>query len=495
MSVANLSNQIRLMNRLVKRDLSTDPVVNDWLILQLATMLDAAGTQSILDLVYYSNQAANLSFFFDQKTAHVYDPQTQGITVTNFTQGMNGGNLFTILGSSDRENDKIFLFFTKDGFPVFWNISQDVGSTWADARAGLVFVASVVLSVVGVPIATELGGAILGADLAAAYPALAQGIGQACISTLMNGGDIEKGVTGAVASYVGAGVGGEAASVTGSDIIGQASAAATRAFINGGNPSAAVAQSLLQNGVSNVQTLLLSGAGDDSLDPVTYDPFNDGSGAVDTSIGFDPNAGMPGNIGVPTMSGSYYTDENGITYGTDVNGDLAVVDFVDDAGIGYATDAQGDLAVLEPPTTADITQATAGTDNNGTVPYGSSGASTNSLAVLTTLATAALPLIKSYVQAGMPGVRAGSASSTVNANGTITTRNANGTTTVTKPAAGTPYVTTNGTVITNNGDGTFTTVSPSGAIKTQSYQAAASGMNSQALMIGLGALAVLALAR
>ena len=441
---------------MVKRDFSADRDLNDWIINKLASVLDTAGTQSILNLVYYENQAQNLSFFYDQMTGHVYN---QGM----FKPSVNGGGPFLLTTRDYRWDEHIYLFFTKDGFPVFWNQHVDTGSDWAGYREIIVVVGSAVLSFVGVPAAIEIGTAVLGAELAAAYPALAQGIGQVVMSTLMNGGDIEKGVQSAVASYVGAGVGGQVASGTGSNIIGQASAAATRAYINGGDPAAAVAQTLLQNGVNGMGTLLLSSTA---------------------------------TTGAKTM-GDYYTDENGVTFGVDSQGALATVDFVDEFGIGYATDANGDLQVLDAPTTADLAQTYTGSDSNGTVPYDSPAASTTGLATLTQLAMAALPLVNAYVRAGMPAMRAGSVSSTVNANGTITTRNPNGSTTTTKPAAGTPYASVNGNVITNNGDGTFTTVSPNGAISTQRYPAISSkaGGISQPVMIGLGVLAVLALAR
>jgi hypothetical protein len=477
-SVENLSNQIRLMNKAVKRDLSIDKSLNDWLIFQLATLLDAAGTQSTLDLVYYSNQAQNLSFFYDQKTAHVFT--TDIVNSAAYNAGVNGGAQFTVLSRDGRERDNIYLFFTKDGFPVFWNISEDTGSTWADVRTGLIFVGSIVLSVVGVPIASQLGGAVLGTEMAATYPALAQGIGQAAMSTLMNGGDIEKGVTSAVASYVGAGVGGQVASTTGSDIIGQATAAATRAYINDGDIQSAVLQSLVQNGVSNVQTLFLSAAPSPTFD-VTFD-----QGSQDlTALG-------------DLKMGDYYTDENGITYGLDAQGDLTVVDFVDDQGIGYYTDAQGDTMVADTTSYSDLNQtydaSMPTTDVAQTAPIGGSGSTFNS-SMLTSLATTALSLVGAYVKAGAPAIRTGTANSTVNANGTVTTRNANGTTTVTKPAVGTPYVTSGGSVITNNGDGTYSVVNANGQITTKSYTTSNSsglgGIDPKMLFAGVAVLAIL----
>ena len=499
MSVANLSNQIRLMNKTVKRDLSTDSSLNDWLIFKLATMLDEAGTQSILDLVYYSNQAMNLSFFYDQKTGHVFTDQNPNVNSAAFNAGANGGGLFTIFSRDGRELDQIYLFFTKDGFPVFWNISKDQGSDWTDVRTGIIFVGSIVLAAVGAPIASQIGATVLGPSMAATYPALAQGIGQAAMSTLMNGGDIEKGVTSAVASYVGAGVGGQVASTTGSDIIGQATAAATRAYINGGDATSAVAQSLLQNGVSSMQTLFLSGADDVNFDPDSFDVQFDDS-YVDPAdfnyMDFTPSADLTA-LGDLQM-GDYYTDENGITYGIDADGDLMVVDEVDEYGIGYSYDANGDPVVLDAPTGSQIAQtydSAPATDANGSVTYGSSNSASG--AVLSSLATTALSLVNSYIKAGAPALRSGTATSVVNANGTVTTRNANGTVSVTKPAAGTPYVTTSGAIITNNGDGTYTTVNPNGQISTQAYNSSGTsslaGIPPAVLYGGLALLAVVAL--
>lgn len=537
MSVENLSNQIRLMNKAVKRELSTDPSLNDWLINKLATMLDNAGTTSILHLSYYSNPAANLSFFYDSFTGHVYEDQNPNVNSALYNAGINGGALFTLFSRDQRELDQIYLFFTKDGFPVFWNISKDQGSDWVDVRGGLIFVGSVVLAAVGAPIASQIGSAVLGPTMAASYPALATGIGQAAMSTLMNGGDIQKGVTSAVASYVGAGAGSQVATASGIDALGSATAAATRAFINGGDVTAAVTQSLLQNGVSSMQSLLLSGTGD-SFDATDYDAssFGSGGGTLDDftdeygisytqdawgdwSVVDIPDVTMPNApftdaygisyamdaagdwqvVDTPGVNmGSYYTDENGITYGVDANGDLAVVDFVDENGIGYATDAQGDLMVVDAPTSADISQSATVTDNNGSVAIGQATGSANYSGLITSLATTALSLVGAYVKAGAPAIRAGTATTTVNSNGTVTTRNANGTVTVSKPAVGTPYVTAGGSLVTNNGDGTYTTVNPNGQISTQQYAATSSsllgGMNQQTMMmLGLGLVAAVAL--
>lgn len=470
--VDNLSNQIRLMNRAVGRDLSTDPARNDWLVLQLATLLARAGTTNLLHLYYFADQAEGVSFFADYVTGHVFEDQNPNVNSAAWNEGKNGGGLFTVLSQDGRELDQIYLFFTKDGYPVFWNQSMDNGSDWADVRTGIIFIGSIVLAAVGVPIATGIGNAVLGAELASTYPALAQGIGQAVINTLLNGGDIEKGAISAVASFAGAGVGAQVTSASGYDAIGQAAAAATRAYITGGDLDKAVASSLLRNGVDSMQTLLSSAGGDDtgtadffSDDSIDYSDF-DATGALPDFGGFS-SADLSA-IGDLQM-GQYYTDENGVTYGVDAQGDLAVVDMVDDNGIGYATDVDGDPMVLDAPTSADIAETYTVTDSNGTVPLGQGGGVTSSL--LSSLATTALSLVTSYVKAGAPQIRTSSANATVNANGTVTTRNANGTVTTTKPAVGTPYLTASGALVTNNGDGTYTTVSPNGAITTKSYAA------------------------
>jgi hypothetical protein len=47
-------------------------------------------------------------------------------------------------------------------------------------------------------LAATIGQAVLGAELAAAYPALATGIGNVAVSTALNGGDVQRAVVGAV---------------------------------------------------------------------------------------------------------------------------------------------------------------------------------------------------------------------------------------------------------------------------------------------------------
>lgn len=447
------------MARAMGRPLSTDTEIEQALVAEIATMLDTAGTESILDIAYYANQSLDLSFFYDMKTGHVFQDALNNTAQWN--PGQNGGGLFAVF-SNKRENDLVYLFFTKDGYPAFYVVARDQGSDWVDIRGGLIFVGSVVLSAVGLPIATGVGNAVLGAELAASYPALAQGIGQAVINTLMNGGDIEKGAISAVASYAGTGVGGQVLSATSSDALASATAAATRAYINGGDLQGAVAQSLIRSGVSNMSDLLFSDVSDPS--DVNYD-----AGTFDANFQSTPT-------GVQPMSGSYYTDEYGITYGVDSEGDLIVLDGVDSSGVGYYTDTQGDIQVADTPTIANLNQ----TDSNGTTIY-SAQPNPSGANILTSLATTALALVGSYIKAGAPPVRVGTPAATVNANGTVTTRQPNGSISVTRPAAGTPYITATGAIITNNGDGTYTTVSPNGVISTMPYS------NSSNLTGGLGA--------
>lgn len=475
---------------MVGRQLSTDPARNDWLVNQIATLLDDNGTSNILHLYYYSDEAYGVSFFGDYETGHVYENPNPNVNSAAYNAGKNGGNLFWTWSPDGREIDNIYLFFTKDGYPVFWNQSIDNGSTWADVRGGILFIASVVLSVVGVPLASSLGTAVVGTEIATAYPALANAVGQTLIGTLLNGGDIEKAAISSVASFAGAGVGAQVVSTTGVDVLGQVSAAATRAYITNGDVTSAVGQTLLRNGVSSMQSLLLSGV-DDTAD-FDYDWPAADSDPLLTGI----------SAGDFNMAGSgYYTDENGITYGLDAQGDLAVVDYVDDQGIGYYTDSSGDVLVADAPTTADLSQ----TDNNGSQVIGGAGGDFSGISsgLLTGLATTALQLVGAYVKAGAPAIRAGSATTTVNANGTITTRNpTTGQVQVTRPAAGTPYVTSSGSVVTNNGDGTYTTISANGSVKTMPYSTTPGALTGSSLMsgntplyLGLAAVAAIALTR
>lgn len=114
----------------------------------------------------------------------------------------------------------------------------------------------------------------------------------------------------------------------------------------------------------------------------------------------------------------------------------------------------------------------------------------------------ALQLVGAYKAAGQPAVRASSATTQVNSNGTITTRNtAGGATTVQMPA-GTPYLASNGTLVTNNGNGTYTTVYPDGHQTINAYSAVGSLGSLSTLLqgntplyIGGALLAVLLLSR
>lgn len=480
---ARIVQQLRMINKLIKRSFASVPSEDQALYDWLASTLVGKGTTNLMDIAAYDNPALPLAFWYDRRTGAVLAMNRYGGAPAVKDNG------FATL-TRDRTNYTFVLQFTPDGFPLFVAIARDLGSDWVDIRGGLIFVGSIVLAAVGAPYVSQLGSAVVGPTVTAQYPALAQGVGQAMVSTALNGGDVRDGVTSAFASYVGAGVGQGVTSATNADIVGKAAAAATRALINGGDIDAAVLQSLAQSGVSSMQSLLLSGAsGDDDFiamsDDIDYtDDFNA------TGADFGISSADLSAIGDLQM-GQYYTDENGVTYGVDADGDLAVVDYIDDQGIGYATDAQGDLMVVDSPTSSDLSQQTA-TDANGTAPI-TAGANSAGANVLSSLATAALALVTSYVKAGAPQIRTGTASATVNPNGTITTRNPNGTLTTTRPAAGTPYLSASGSLVTNNGDGTYTTVLPSGQITTRSYAVASAAGSVPPAMLYAGAAVVAAL--
>jgi hypothetical protein len=129
---------------------------------------------------------------------------------------------------------------------------------------GITFVGGFLAVAAGLP--GIIGNAVLGAELAASYPALSTAIGQVATRTVLTGGDVEKAVSGAAASLVGAEFGGFVGEAVDSAAIGAGTAAATTAALQGGDPRRAVLQSVATSGVFSE---IVSRGGPDMSD---YDP-------------------------------------------------------------------------------------------------------------------------------------------------------------------------------------------------------------------------------
>lgn len=445
----NLARQVGIIQAAIKAPFSAYPDENASIIAGLAAFLESKGTTDVRNLRWFTNEAANLEFFFDIATQHVYPDFNYG-TVQSFS---SNPYLSKTIYYQDGKFAQFFIHcaFTSDGFPVFYANQIKHGNPWVDAFQGIAMIAGVAIAFAFPVLATTIGQAIMGAELAAAYPAVATGLGQVCVNTALNGGDVQSAVVGAMSGGVGGGVGGLVASATDSAIIGAAAGAVTKTAIVGGNIEQAAIQSLVSSGIQSVAQLpTFSGAQDMKLGDTT------GDGGLDTYW-------MPADV-APILDVPVYTDtpDLGSDYG----------------GFDYETQGYHDpvWSVNGGPEGATVLAPGATTP-----PAGPSGVVTSvNGSNLTQLALTAIKAVSSWNQAGQPAIRTSNATVRANPDGTLT--QASGATT--RMPTGTPYLTANNSLVTNNGDGTFTTVSANGAITTQLYAASSSSAFGKSISIG-----------
>lgn len=167
---------------------------------------------------------------------------------------------------------------------------------------GITFVGGFLAVAAGLP--GIIGNAVLGAELAASYPALSTAIGQVATRTVLTGGDVEKAVSGAAAGLVGAEFGGFVGEAVDSAAIGAGAAAATTAALQGGDVRQAVFQSVATSGVFSE---IVSQGGPDMSD---YDPneyIYEPSTMVD-DFG-EPNIVLPGEITLDDLGLDLNLDE------------------------------------------------------------------------------------------------------------------------------------------------------------------------------------------
>ena len=483
MSAANqlkLTAQIQTVSALLKLPFCT---YNAFTIVdslqKLVAYLDAAGTTDIRNLRHYSG--GGLSFYFDVVTGYMYPNSNGGVSAsgapTLTTQGAGDAsgsspavltpgaaaisNLFTSIGNG-RYGYWFYCEFSQEGIPVFVCDVQDIGSPWLTYRAGLEYIGSTVVSAFIGPIAQSIGSAVLGADTAAAYPALSQAVGNAAVNTALNGGDIKAGVAAAIGGSAGLAVGVQVSAVT-TDAVGSAAAAATTALINGQGVVAAGLTSLIKSGITAAVSAAVAptipatqvSTGVTPMDPTLID-----TSGLTLSTGTDPNALDP-TLSDPTAATS--TDLPSV-----LNTPPNPFDF---------------SSVPNNPLSPPASVAGSSTLSNQDPLSAAAGG------IITALAAGAVKALLPALGITVPNAT----TQTVNANGTITTRNANGTVTTTQIPAGQAYPLPTGGVVTNNGNGTYTTVLPNGTSTTTSYTAASS--SSTLLLVGAAVLALVLLGK
>lgn len=469
--------------------LSIDAVNPDRASKALASLVGfivGQGTASAMDIRQYVNAPANISMYFDVATGKVLTPATGNYDIPDPTDKLHQ-NLFYVWNAPDISTKYFFfLVFTNDGYPVFVCHSTYTGSDWRDVMGIVTFVVGSVVSFAFPALGATIGQAVMGAEAAATYPAIASAIGNACVQTVMSGGDIESAALGAIGSVAGVGVGGLVSSATDSTIIAQAASAATRAVISGGDPAQAVASSMISSGINHLDT----GSFFQPVEPITPAPIT----------------GDAMNLGDYASSDDFWSN-----LGTS---DLGAADIIGDSeGIvssdyDFGIDANGNIVadtMYDPSTAASLPQQQAydfGTAlNTATVAAPSGAVATGSDgAVLTNVALTALKLIGAYTAAGNQAPRTSSQTTKANPNGTLTQLTSSGQTVVSKMPVGTPYLASNGNLIVNNGDGTYTTTAPNGTQTRTQYPATIGAGSSLSTMLqnpmvlaGVGLVAVLLL--
>lgn len=237
------------------------------------------------------------------------------------------GRRFGFVGTPDRQDHTPNLEISHLGHLVAWsargggNVSYVVApggeagrfaiypvwqssSSWNDvhevARAIGPWLATFVLPTIAPALAQSIGSTIMGAELAASYPAMSAAIGRVTIGTAVNGGDVAGAVRSVASQYLGAQAGGLTATATGIDTLGAVAQSAAVAALRGGDVRQAVASTLIQRGISSMAQAL------SFYDPgYTGDPFAPPSvlpgalGPLDTpiyysGIGNDPLMPVPG---------------------------------------------------------------------------------------------------------------------------------------------------------------------------------------------------------
>ena len=446
-----MARQIGVIQHAVKNVFDNDPVVNTDIIRKLAEYLDTSGTTDVRDLRLNLDQTQNLSFFFDSKTAHVFDNYygadakdlSYKAIYDNDRDNFIANHQF-FAAQTEGDDYRILCTFTRDNFPVFFAVKTARSNSWNDALHALVFMTSIVIAVVVPALGAEIGSAVMGAELAAEYPALATMIGNVAVSTALNGGDVQAAVVSALAGGAGSFVGAGVSSATDSAIIGRAASAATSATIVGGNISGAVLQSLAASGVSSLSNLS------------TFQPVTQGNNMpLADSWAMEPPAPLPADYSYPTMDPTY-TDYGGGSYSDP--GTIGTVGYHDPV---WSPDGSAAGASVPMP-------------NANVPPSGPSGVVTSvNGATITQLALTGLRLVSSWNQAGQPNVRTSNAQVSARPNGMLVS--ANGQSRQMPP--GTPYLTASNTLVTNNGDGTYTTVSAGGGITTSHYAQGGGGFS------------------
>lgn len=361
------------------------------------------------------------------------------------------------------------------GFAIVphWASSSDAAEIRGIIKTAAMFAVSFVLPAAGFSAANAIGGAVLGAPTALAYPGLATAIGQAALTAAFTGESVSELAKNAALSYAAAGAGDYAGALaldaSNVEIVGKLTEAATRAYISGGDVERAVSFSLLQNAGSIVDIFESKGP---TMDYYSADEYN----AVFPDPVFDPAPAVPEVF--------------------------APVSFADLPALSeLPPDAQWTMAPLAIP---DVTiEEPMRADSQG---FSMGDAKT----LINTVSDAALQALKVTAAYRALNPQVNTAARTVNpATGRVTsaldtgivqTRDASGRVVNARPPVGQPQSTVSGNVMVNNGDGTYSLIAPNGTRRTIKYSGETAsqgfGITPGLVFAGLGvAVALVAFAR
>lgn len=176
-----------------------------------------------------------------------------------------------------------------------------------------------------------LGSSVLGAEVAAAYPAIADGLGKLIISTVATGGDVAGSAQKLASTLAGGYFGDVLGTGLGSEAIGTLAGAAATAALSGDDVLMAVGQSAISLG------LKMDFGYDDAV------PFDDSGTFVDPDFGSDPVYPDAGQFADLTSLADIGIDPNGFAFSEWM---VSSEDILFDQGLSLdalAVDASGNL--------------------------------------------------------------------------------------------------------------------------------------------------------
>ena len=189
--------------------------------------------------------------------------------------------------------------FTPEKIPVF--LAQHVQhEKWFTAWIPVLGILAMAASAGGA--APWLGSSVLGAEVAAAYPAIADGLGKLIISTVATGGDVAGSAQKLASTLAGGYFGDVLGTGLGSEAIGTLAGAAIEAALRGDNVLMAVGQSAVSLG------LKMDFGFDDAI------PFDDSGTFVDPDFGSDPVYPDAGSFTDLTSLADIGIDPNGFAF-------------------------------------------------------------------------------------------------------------------------------------------------------------------------------------